>query len=310
MDGSRIRRVLPAAVSLGILAAIYWRLDLAHFRDVLVSVRPSWLLAGLALTIPTTLLSAWRFQHLAPRRAGIRLGESVKLTLVASVLNMVLPSKMGDLSKAWFVARRGHLEGGPALSLVLFEKACDMLALLAWCVFGLVRTSEVPPLLTAAVVSAGALGALLIVSTRFAQAVLRPFGRLRETWGAVQVQVLSSRRLALGIAVLSLLLWLLHLVQIWLFIEALGGGVPLLPSLALTPLAILAGLLPLTLAGIGTRDAALIFFYRAYFAPPVGAALGLLCTLRYVLPALAGVPFLSEMAARGDKAFSRPATRS
>ena len=304
-----MKRVLPAAVSLGILTAIYWRLDLAHFRDVLVSVRLSWLLAGLALTIPTTLLSAWRFQRLAPRRAGIRLGESVKLTLVASVLNMVLPSKMGDLSKAWFTTRRGHLEGGPALSLVLFEKACDMLALLAWCVFGLVRTSVAPPLLTAAVVSAGGLGALLMVSPRFAQAVLRPVGRLREAWGAVQVQVLSNRALALGIAALSMLLWLLHLLQIWLFIEALGGGVPLLPSLALTPLAILAGLLPLTLAGIGTRDAALIFFYRAYFAPPVGAALGLLCTLRYVLPALAGVPFLSEMA-RGGRAPSRPANRS
>jgi hypothetical protein len=50
---------------------------------------------------------------------------------------MVLPSKMGDIAKAYFMRDRGHLEGSLALSLVVFEKACDMLSLLLWCVFGL-----------------------------------------------------------------------------------------------------------------------------------------------------------------------------
>jgi uncharacterized membrane protein YbhN (UPF0104 family) len=53
-------------------------------------------------------------------------------------------------------------------------------------------------------------------------------------------------------------------------------------------------LLPLTLAGIGTRDAALILFYRPYLNAPTAAALGILCTMRYVLPALGGLPFLSS----------------
>ena len=51
---------------------------------------------------------------------------------------------------------------------------------------------------------------------------------------------------------------------------------------------------PLTLAGIGTRDAALILFYQPYLAAPVAAALGLLCTLRYVLPALAGAAVVTR----------------
>jgi uncharacterized membrane protein YbhN (UPF0104 family) len=48
----------------------------------------------------------------------------------------------------------------------------------------------------------------------------------------------------------------------------------------------------MTLAGIGTRDAALIYFYLPYFSPASAAALGLYCTLRYVLPALFGLPFV------------------
>ncbi|MEE9195587.1 MAG: UPF0104 family protein, partial [Alphaproteobacteria bacterium] len=92
----------------------------------------------------------------------------------------------------------------------------------------------------------------------------------------------------------SVVIWFLHLLQIWIFILALGAWTPFLANLALAPLAILAGLLPLTLAGIGTRDAMLILFYAPYMAAPSGAALGILCTLRYVLPALAGLPFLGQ----------------
>ncbi len=65
-------------------------------------------------------------------------------------------------------------------------------------------------------------------------------------------------------------------------------------NLALSPLAILAGLLPLTFAGVGTRDAALIVFYQPYFNAPTAAALGLLCTSRYIIPAIAGLPFLGQ----------------
>ena len=71
-------------------------------------------------------------------RGQLGFGEANRLILVASVLNLVLPSKMGDIAKAWFMNDRGHLEGSLALSLVVFEKACDMLSLLLWCVFGLI----------------------------------------------------------------------------------------------------------------------------------------------------------------------------
>ena len=99
------------------------------------------------------------------------------------------------------------------------------------------------------------------------------------------------------IAANSLFIWFLHLVQIWMFTIALNQHVPFLANLPLSPLAILAGLLPLTFAGVGTRDAALVFFYAPYMSAAAGAALGVLCTLRYVLPALLGLPFLGPAVA-------------
>ena len=103
----------------------------------------------------------------------------------------------------------------------------------------------------------------------------------------------SKARLA-KVTLMSVFIWFLHLLQIWMFILALRAYAPFLANLALSPLAILAGLLPLTFAGVGTRDAALVLFYAPFFAAPTAAALGLLCTARYLLPALGGLPFASR----------------
>ncbi len=316
-----MRRLLPWAVSAGLMAAIYWRLDWADFARVAAATRWSWLAGALLLVVPTTLASAWRFTLLVPAGA-ITLTESLKLTLAAGVLNPVLPSKMGDLAKAWFVARRGHMAGSAALGVVLFEKAADLMALLALCLVGLAAAGRPLPLWVIAPVAA-VLGAGLatLVSRRLSRAALRLApGGLRgpiEAWRSLQQKLAGERAFAAGIAVLSLGAWLLHLAQIWLFARALNAVPPFLTTLALAALALLAGLVPVTLAGIGTRDAALIYLFRDYLAPEGGAALGLLCTLRYLLPALAGLPFLAEMAVpaqwaplREGSTPSRPATRS
>lgn len=316
-----MKRLLPAAVSAVLLAAIYWRLDWAEFARVAAAARWSWLAGALLLVVPTTLASACRFTLLVPAGA-ITLTESLKLTLAASVLNLALPSKMGDLAKAWFVARRGHMAGGAALGVVLFEKAADLLALLALCLVGLAAAGRPAPLwLIAPVAGLLAAGVAMLISSRLARAALRLApGRLRgtiEAWRSVQEKLAGERTAAVSIVALSLGAWGLHLAQIWMFARALNAVPPLLKTLALAALALLAGLVPVTLAGIGTRDAALIYLFRDYLTQEGGAALGLLCTLRYVAPALAGLPFLAEMTVpaqwaplREGSTPSRPATRS
>ena len=84
------------------------------------------------------MFTSWRLQKLMPKGMSLGFIEANRLILGASVLNMVLPSKMGDIAKAYFMKDRGHLSGSLSLSLVVFEKACDMLSLLLWCAFGLI----------------------------------------------------------------------------------------------------------------------------------------------------------------------------
>jgi uncharacterized protein (TIRG00374 family) len=302
-----MKRLLSLLVSLGILAVIYWQMDFPRLGSTFRHGDPGWLVASLAMVVPLTMLTAWRLDQLLPGRNRLGVGESNRLILAACVLNLILPSKLGDLAKAWFIKERGHARSGLAFALVVFEKACDMLSLLLWCAFGLLLYPHKDGLFwtMTAFVAAGLAGGLaLLGSPTFARRVFRScqhltpvktrtkLEKLEAAWREMHDCFWQDRRQLLLVAGTSVFIWFLHLLQIWMFTLALRATVPFLAGLALSPLAILAGLLPLTFAGIGTRDAALIFFFRPYLDAPTGAALGILCTLRYVLPAIGGLPFV------------------
>lgn len=314
-----MKRLLSILVSLVILLFIYWKIDFAGLIQVFRNSNPGWMVISLGMVIPITLLTAWRLQQLIPSAPSaspastasplLSFPEANRLILAASSLNMVLPSKMGDIAKAYFMQDRGHLTGSLALSLVVFEKTCDMLSLLLWCVFGLLLYPQKDWLfwlMTLSVTLGLLLGVAILSLPRFAQsffALLQAIapqklkaklGKMSYAWKEMHDYFWRDRQHLAKIAVTSVVIWFLHLLQIWFFILALNAYAPFLANLALSPLAILAGLLPLTFAGVGTRDAALILFYQPYFSAATAAALGVLCTSRYFLPAIGGLPFLGQ----------------
>lgn len=315
-----VERILSLAVSLAILGVIYWKVEVRRLVDVFRAADPLWMAVSLAMVVPLTLLTAWRLQQLAPAQARLGFAEANRLILAASVLNVVLPSKLGDIAKAYFMRDRGGLAGPLALSLVVFEKTCDMLSLLVWCVFGLLAfplEGWLFDALTISVAGGLAAGVLLLASRGFAGAFFRlaariAAGRLREkvvrlegAWDEMHDHFWGNPAQAARVAATSLVTWFFHLLQIWLFTWAVRADVPFLANLALAPLAILAGLLPLTLAGVGTRDAAIVALYRPFLSAPAAAAVGLLCTSRYLLPAVGGLPFFGRYIHR-LRAAARP----
>ena len=304
-----MKRLISIGVSIVILSIIYSKIDIQGLVIIFRDCDRVWMIASLGMVIPITMLTAWRLQQLMPRHTHLGFAEGNRLILAASVLNMVLPSKMGDIAKAYFMRERGHLSGSLSLSLVVFEKTCDMLSLLLWCIFGLFLYPAKDlffGLMTVTVTLGFIVGLLILGSQPLAQLFFRFLQKIsskgirekvknfQSSWLEMQEYFWVDKHQLVKIAATSIFTWFLHLLQIWFFILALKAWAPFWINLALSPLAILAGLLPLTFAGIGTRDAALVFLYQPYFDPTTAAALGLLCTSRYFIPALAGLPFLGQ----------------
>ncbi|HHP7230857.1 MAG TPA: lysylphosphatidylglycerol synthase transmembrane domain-containing protein [Xenococcaceae cyanobacterium] len=307
-----LKRFISLAISVAILVYLYSQIEITQLIQVLQTSDPLWMSISLGMIIPLTLVTSWRLQQLMPHGTNLSFIEANRLILGSSVLNMILPSKMGDIAKAYFMQERDGLSGTLSLSIVIFEKACDLLSLLLWCAFGLIIYPEKDRLfwlMTGGIIGGLILGILLLSDRKIAnlffnltskiapQGIRKKLHQMQNSWGEMHDYFWGDLKQLTLIAATSIFIWFLHLLQIWLFIVALKAWTPFAVSLALAPLAILAGLLPLTFAGIGTRDAALIFFYQPYLAPATGAALGLLCTSRYFLPAIIGLPFLEQMLA-------------
>jgi glycosyltransferase 2 family protein len=300
-----VKRALSVAVSALLLFLLYRSLDVRLIATVLLKGHMVWLAISVGLIVPITFLRALRFLWVAPSGTLPGVGEAMRLTLAASALNVFMPLKAGDLVKSYFVARRGT-PAGTAVALIVYERVCDLFGLLFWCLAGWAMARHALP--------SGwslAVGPLILLETFFAAVLVSM--RAAAIWKFVTAHVLPGtgvwaklRAFADGwpdlltvlrgrrrwILLFSLVLWLSHLIQIWLFTVALAAPVPFTACLSLAAVALLAGQLPLTIAGLGTRDVALVVLMTPYMTPETAAALGLLMSTRNILPPLLGLPVM------------------
>lgn len=301
----RLSGLLALAVSAAILVALYRTLDVRAIGAELLSADPMWLALSIGVILPITVLRAIRFFLVAPAGALPGVGEALRLTLVSSAANLVLPAKAGDLIKSYFVATRSRTPSGVAIAIVVYERLCDLFAVIFWCLAGwVIGRPQVPGLPSAFWPLLGVLGVIcgvLIVSERAASIVpaaiawlplngrLTKLRDLADGWPGLLQLVRGRRRKVIPF---SLLLWLTHLFQIWLFTIALGVPVAFTVCASLSAVALMAGLVPITIAGLGTRDVALVVLLARYMAPESAAAMGILIATRALVPALLGVPLM------------------
>lgn len=287
-----------AAVTVLVFFFIFRDVPFAAVGEILRGARFLPLVAGFAITLAFPPLSAARWRCVMEGMGcRIALRESMGLVLASWTLSIFTPSKGGDLAKAYFL--RGRFPVSSVLGSVLAVRLVDTLVLLAFCLAGsLVFGWRALSIASAVVLGLGLAGAAGLLAIRLpVPARLRlKVDRLLEA-----VRVLAKRpRLLLIVALLAAANWSASIAQTWLFYRALSVAVPVAQVVAALPAAIFVGLLPVTIAGMGTRDAALIRLMAGHALPAVSLSVGILYSLcGYWLPGLAGLPFLRWALGRG-----------
>lgn len=302
----------------GILVVIYAHIDRRLLFQYLTHLHPGYFGLALFLFLPQIVVASLRWHTMITRIQPMTLGESIQLVMAGKALNILVPSKLGEMSKAYFLKMNARVDTGQAVSAVILEKVLDMGGLCTMLLLGvLISPDWTTAVWVGAVVAGGVLAAiafLLVIPTGILEGTLTSWSPklkrvawLLDGWGTV----LSGWKGRVGtlprILGLSVLLWGLHVLQIYLFFPSLRHPVPLAPALAAIPLGILVGLLPITIGGIGTRDSALILLFASYADSALMAGIGLLCSMRYWVDTLLGVPFFHRYASRIGRAMEKSA---
>src|SRR5690606_35027657 len=85
------------------------------------------------MMIPLLFIMTGRFLMLCPTAKRPNFSQALKINLSATFLNLFLPAKSGDVFKASVLSLNGNARLGVGLSLILYERICDLFALGFWC---------------------------------------------------------------------------------------------------------------------------------------------------------------------------------
>jgi uncharacterized membrane protein YbhN (UPF0104 family) len=284
----------------GVVTAVLVR-DLGG-RDFAAAVRGArlaWVAVAFGLASACVLLGALRWQLvLGAMGHELRFGRLLVVILATWPPGVIVPSRANEVLRA--VAIRSSVPLAEGTGSILAEKLIDLFVLLVFASAGAGLQGMWTPAAGVGAAAALQVAALALVGRRRAWIARLPLLRARP--GTVERLLAASDVLArrpgqlLVVSGVSLAIRVLTVGVGHALLLAVGAGVRLFDTLTLWPLAILVGILPVTLGGMGTRDAAFIYLLRAAGAGAAGASV-LAATMGYSAVAmwsfaLIGVPFM------------------
>lgn len=279
---SGMGRWIKPAVTLALYAAVFFWTDAGTIIERLAGVRLDFLAGAIALYAGGQVLSAWRWHLLlAPVRLSVRFVRLAAFYFIGMFFNLFLPTIVGgDAVKAILLARE---TGAPARSAVsvFMERNVGLLALLviagvaAWLappvdLFGL-RLTVLTLLLAAGYVAANVV-LFSAPAYRLADRIvgLTRLSRLRLRAASIYEAVTPYRSPSFGTFVAVLLSFAFQFIVIgvvFLNAFALTLDVPLSAVAVFVPLVSLAGMIPVSVNGLGVREALYILLFGSVGVP-------------------------------------------
>jgi len=324
-------RWLTRLIGPAVLAYFLATSDLHRISSILREVRWTPLVLSLVLFFGVVVTKAWRWRRLidALGMPTPSFGRATTLFLIGQFAGAATPGQSGDFVRAWYLREQGSALS-TALFSILFDRLLDFLLLALISLAGLAAFLDVFPPAVRPVILVSTTGfalAMLIVvpalmARRSRRALLERMRRLMpasfaerlERWQALLDSLEIHPPLVIALLGATVAATIVVMVRIWLLFRALDVIVP--PTLLVASAALISILqtLPVSIAGVGVRDAVLVAALARHGYPAERALalsalflvlvieqmlIGFLVTMRHPLGASA-VPGPISPAAGGD----------
>jgi len=274
----RWRQLVFRLIGVAILAFILTRIDLKATLAALQGLHWGYLLLAIAANLPLFGLKAWRWQEML-KMQGIRYPwRDAFLAFVAGLfLGLITPGRVGEMTKALYLKQDRDVPVSVGLANVLMDRLFDLYTIMVLGTTGLIWFRLLPDwalVLILAGTLASILLPILLLSKRLASWALAIVQRL-PILGRYQPRLVAAtgrfqqglRPLLTPRLILPLLItqvaYLLFFEQGQLLAQAVGLQIGIAYLAVCLSVAGVVTLLPISISGLGTRDAVLI----AMFAP-------------------------------------------
>jgi len=308
----RAKWIAALAVTVGIFVVLLLKIDVRSVGDALQATRLMPLLAAAALSIIIKVFlgaDKWR-RILAALSCRVSLVEATFIRTANGPLRTISPAKSGTLLAAVYLQRYCGLPFAKGVSSLLLERLQNLAVLLAFVVLGpmlfrVAAPAQLNHLFSgrALLVSGCILAALGILYTfrrplyalvaRMSVKIANTIRDLASCFHEVRAGQQAGLLLYAAIGQVG------EIAMGYLIFRAVGVAVPFGTVFVGLALIVIISNIPITVAGLGTREAALVILFASYGTEPMLLTVGILISaIGYMLPVVIGIPLLGPFVRR------------
>lgn len=296
-------RAVRLAIAVGLTAYLLWRNDVGAIARAASSVQARWVLLACALVVLDRALMAWRWLALLRPVTSPPppVGAVLRVFFVSSFVGSFLPASIGSDAARAYGLRNHSVPGSAAVASVVMDRALGVVAILLVGLVSVVALTVPAPLGVHVVLLAGGVASLALAAVIFIDPVGHLVARACARLPGASVRAMAARLLAAirayrhhhaalaGVLASSIAVQALRVLQAWGLGRALGLDAGLAVYFVAIPVVLLIMLLPITINGLGTGQAAFLWtFGEAGVGRPEALALSILFIALGILGNLPG----------------------
>ena len=208
--------------------------------------------------------------------------------LVGNSASLITPGRIGDLYRAFNLEKYANARIGNAVATVILDRFLDIVVMITLIIIGILFLGNKYGVLFDLMIPVLLLFLILLIIISLKSGVLEKMSmkffyrlvpkkiqsghdiNLNEFFTSMQ-DMFRKRTCIFGAILLSLIAWAVNIFQFYLLTLAFNMEISFLYVAYMTIIICLVELIPISISGIGTRDAALIFLLSAVHVPAVFA---------------------------------------
>jgi len=294
----KIKNIAKSILILSITAFIFYlifqKIDYISLKKAFLEINLFYipLIIGLVLLIPIISSKKWQ-SILSAMNYQISFKESFYIVMGALPVSVITPARSGDLIRSYYL--KNKIPIGRTIGAVFAERIIDILILTTFSFLGGLFFKNLLFIFIPVFVFFSIVLFFIIIRKIKFLFNLKWQERINQFLYVSKIFFKTPKKI-LPILFYSIILWSIIILETKILFLALGANITIVYIFAAFPLSIFIGLIPITLAGMGTRDSAIIYFFAHLTNPSICLAMGLLYSFfGYFLLALLGLPFMKKM---------------
>lgn len=263
---------------IGILLFVYIlsRADIGKVTSTLSKANPYYIAISVALAGFAIILRSLKWGCILKSHGiNIPMARTIKIWLIGSFVGSITPGRAGEIIKVYYL--KDKYQSGLVLSTIAIDRISDIIGLFILSIISIALLS------TFFNINMFSIMLLIIITTvlgylftkeKIVRKIAKPvYSRFAPESQKKKLKIsyenfffgftkFKKNKMVVTYTLgMTLTTWLIGITQAYMLTQALGLRVSYLYLVSIIPLFMLTAILPITVAGVGTREAAFIFFF-------------------------------------------------